>query len=324
MGQLSLPMLNDTDPKILDEKVGEMRVLILLFCSLLVACSSDDEGSDGDDGNGGVQDVHPAGFVAADQHGQAFNLNFLNCSTSGCHGENLLGAEDVDANPNAASCDACHTPGDPQAWRTDCTFCHGGTINQTGAPPENLDNSDDYTGGQFTAHIPHTADGNAAGFLCEQCHAKPVGLLDPGHVLDDTPGQAEINFATSISDQGTYDAETKTCSNLYCHGDGQADNGVITDGAGRRDCASCHPGNDSVDDWVNMSGAHDLHLQDNEINCSNCHADTTFNNVAILILENHINKVKDVVFDVDTIAFDADLGTCNGTCHGRDHVDFSW
>ena len=53
---------------------------------------------------------HPEGFAAAEVHGLELKQQAQDCRT--CHGDELLGA-------SAPSCDGCHTPADPPAWRSD-------------------------------------------------------------------------------------------------------------------------------------------------------------------------------------------------------------
>ena len=89
-------------------------------------------GAGGTGGTGGnAAKFHAEDFARPELHGPALMQGLLDCRF--CHGEDLTG------DAGALSCDTCHTPADPQAWRSDCVFCHGGVENQTGAPPVNLD-----------------------------------------------------------------------------------------------------------------------------------------------------------------------------------------
>ena len=72
---------------------------------------------------------HPDGWAAADTHGLAAKFVQEDCRS--CHGLQL------DGGPVGVSCDGCHQPN----WKTTCTFCHGGTDNQTGAPPRDITNA---------------------------------------------------------------------------------------------------------------------------------------------------------------------------------------
>ncbi|MBI5544180.1 MAG: CxxxxCH/CxxCH domain-containing protein, partial [Deltaproteobacteria bacterium] len=85
--------------------------------------------------------AHPAGWMA--QHGAEANKGLSGCTS--CHGADLLGGT------SGASCNQCHA-----TWKTNCTFCHGGTDNQTGAPPEDvagLTATSEPTVGAHSAHV---------------------------------------------------------------------------------------------------------------------------------------------------------------------------
>jgi len=67
-------------------------------------------------------DFHGLGWTEAGRHGLEFMADTVSCNP--CHGEAL------DGGVSEVSCEACH-----QGWKGDCTFCHGGMDNDTGAPP---------------------------------------------------------------------------------------------------------------------------------------------------------------------------------------------
>ncbi len=68
--------------------------------------------------------AHPVGFNSPSVHGPATVEGKSDCRV--CHGVNLEGSVEN----GIPSCDECH----PAAWRTRCTFCHGGQDNESGAP----------------------------------------------------------------------------------------------------------------------------------------------------------------------------------------------
>lgn len=252
---------------------------------------------------------HPVGFADSAMHGPALKTQAEDCRL--CHGQTLAG---VGATP---SCDGCHQAG----WRTNCVYCHGGTTNQTGAPPRQLSGAT--TGGSFPPHDQHVVQGIGLVSDCNQCHVKAIDVLSPGHVFDVTPSAAEVDLGAGRSPQGVYAAGT--CSNTYCHGNGRADNGTIMASAGARDCASCHPSMASnAAAWQAMSGLHRLHLALGDVNCGDCHNDVTTNGTTIAAAALHVDGRRQVAFSEAGIAFDAAQQRCTGACHGHDHGNDPW
>jgi predicted CxxxxCH...CXXCH cytochrome family protein len=112
-----------------------------------------------------------------------------------------------------AGCDSARpiaAPGGDGAG-TDCTACHGGLDNTSGAPPYDRDRQTDSPAiGAHTAHL-------AANVTCDACHVVPTSVSQQGHL---GPAPAELVFGgAAILKESTpsYDAATKTCSNTYCH-----------------------------------------------------------------------------------------------------------
>lgn len=256
---------------------------------------------------------HPENFADASQHGIAAKYQQLQCVT--CHGEDLAGGS------VGISCDGCH-PGDTtDAWRTNCTFCHGGTDNETGAPPVDIDNrTEDLS---FAAHTSHVEETIHSAWDCTQCHTKPTSVLSSGHLfLDDTTkGRADVTFAAGLSHVATYDADTLTCSNLYCHGDGRADNGTITTTSASLGCDGCHAAYTSGEGgWDTMSGRHDDHLAEAGLVCGDCHGATVSGTDTLVGVANHVDG--DVDLTLGSVTYSA--GDCTGSCHGYNHDDRSW
>ena len=260
--------------------------------------------------SGEIKRYHPEGYEIPALHSVDAKLHTETCTD--CHGADLKGTDD------ALSCDTCHTMG----WRTDCTFCHGGTDNPTGAPPGDL--LDAKTDAAFGAHSRHVEENTHAPFDCATCHVTPEDVLTAGHLFDDTPGLAEVSFTAGLSGEGTWDGSKNTCSNLYCHSNAQDDGGTVAVTDGPLDCASCHPSLDSSREaWESMSGKHVNHLRDN-IGCQDCHVETTHDGATIATPDSHVNGVVDVAPEHDTIAYDPKEGTCTGSCHREDHNARRW
>jgi predicted CxxxxCH...CXXCH cytochrome family protein len=304
-----------------------MALLILVNCTgLLVACDAGQitgaaPGSPAFDGDGGVVPpggrYHPIGFASPDAHGRELEQQKQDCR--GCHGATLEGQG------AAPSCDACHSATTPTAWRTTCTFCHGGVNDMTGAPPRNLDGTSG--AGVFPAHTRHVGTSIAAKIDCVQCHVKASDVLSPGHIFDTTPGAAEVDFGGGLDTQGRFDASSG-CSSLYCHGNGRGDTGSVSKTAAAMTCTSCHAGMASDPAGrATMSGQHPLHLGVSGVTCGDCHHSVTPDGVAITAANLHVNGTREVAFSPDSapgFAFDASAQSCTGSCHGHDHAGQAW
>jgi predicted CxxxxCH...CXXCH cytochrome family protein len=83
---------------------------------------------------------------------------------------------------------------------TNCSSCHD-------QPPPT---------GAHREHVLATP-GLGAPVACDECHVVPTDIEAPGH-LD---GVVQVAFGSQAKQGGltpSYDASTKTCSNVYCHG----------------------------------------------------------------------------------------------------------
>lgn len=247
---------------------------------------------------------HPNGWVAADQHGLAANLQ-TDGDCRSCHGVALDGGV---AN---VSCDTCHQAG----WQTDCTFCHGGTENTTGAPPEDIDNATANI--SFPSHSAHVDGDDHQTYDCVQCHRKPVDVLTPGHVFGDfTPGYGEMYYGFGLSPVATY--QGGSCSNTYCHGDGYNTLGTAYTNDGPKACYDCHA-DANQGDLGQMSGDHELHV-DEGLPCSDCHGNVVDQYQTVITPDAHVNGNKD--YDLGGVTYAG--GTCNGQCHNHNHNNDDW
>jgi predicted CxxxxCH...CXXCH cytochrome family protein len=259
---------------------------------------------------------HPDNFAGGAVHGPALKLQSEDCRE--CHGDDLTGGT------SAISCDGCHAGASPTAWRQNCTFCHGGVENETGAPPRNIHGTDLI--GPFPAHPLHVSGGAIANaYDCSQCHDKASDVLSPGHVFDDSPGNAENDYGNGLSPQTTFARDSGTCSNVYCHGSGRLDDGVIAASAGPLPCSGCHPTLASgAAGWGKMSGPHAAHMAATGISCASCHSETTADGTTITSKEQHINGRRDVEIDEPSFTYDETRKLCTGSCHGFSHSGLGW
>ncbi len=190
-----------------------------------------------------------------------------------CHGQNLDGSTGF-----GGSCGRCHDrPGQP--WATNCTMCHGGTDNATGAPPKATwgRQADPVRTGAHTAHV--TQGANGAVFDCSVCHVTPADALTPGHIDGET---ATVRFAGVAVPTGvtpTFDRATAGCASTYCHGatlsGGSKTSPVWTStGTGQADCGTCH----------GVPPPADVHppVSSNLAGCNPCHPDTVSASGAIV------------------------------------------
>ncbi|HSA24129.1 MAG TPA: CxxxxCH/CxxCH domain-containing protein, partial [Myxococcota bacterium] len=250
---------------------------------------------------------HPLGYDSPLVHGTDALLGVMDCRT--CHGQGLDGGG---ANQG---CDQCH----PAGWRTDCTFCHGGLDNQTGAPAEDLRNRTDRALQTVGAHSEHVTRTTHPAYDCVQCHQKPAALLVAGHMFDATPGVSEVRLSGGLSPAGAYAAPA--CNNLYCHGTGRVNRNAADFTTPITTCRACHPASGSAEaDFEAMSGEHHKHIWDEGSGCNDCHSLVVNGASSIVGPDLHVNGAKNV--NAPTMTWSG--GRCTGTCHGETHSGYLW
>jgi predicted CxxxxCH...CXXCH cytochrome family protein len=260
------------------------------------SAASADVGAGGDAGY-----QHPGNWVVPSEHGTALLQGTLDCTA--CHGADLTGASD------APSCDSCHSLIDPD-WRTSCVFCHGGSDNATGAPPHDLSHNVMISEPGVGAHSEHLAETTHQAVACGDCHLVPTALTSPGHLLDSTPGAAEVALA-GLGTGGSFDGAG--CNSVYCHGNGQQAGSVVDFTSFIDTCSACHPSSTSTPTAQEaMSGDHARHLARGAA-CAECHAQVVNGSDAFVGPTLHVNGVPDV--EVTTGAYDSSTGNCTSSCH---------
>ena len=257
------------------------------------------------DGTLQVTAVHPAGWRMGNMHGTAFNHQGpSSCATAACHGTALTGGASMVSCASAA----CHA-----TWQTNCVFCHGGTNNQSGAPPASVDGVTAVTDRHVGAHTTHvTASTNHAAYACSACHTTPTNALTPGHI--DGVADAEVVFS-SLNASATYARTTASCATMYCHGNGRTAAGTATwTSSTALTCNSCH--NDGSNPQV-MSGDHKKHIADERMKCSQCHAQVVNAAKSIIAPALHVDGVKQVQMAQGT--YTPSTRKCSNTgCHGTE------
>lgn len=236
-------------------------------------------------------EAHPDGWLdetSANFHGifiRNSQWDLDNCKQ--CHGEDYTGGI------AKTSCLTCH-PATPE----DCVVCHGGTDNQTGAPPEDIDGNIVETAPGVGAHTPHLEEDDFnAGIPCSSCHVVPAAFDAPGHTDSDLP--AEITFsglALADSANPNFNAAGPSCANVYCHGNwrlakSQSNSSFIY-------AADFIEGNNSTPVWTDASSVacgtcHGLpptgHLPFTLDQCTNCHTTVVDGTGTIIDKMKHIN-----------------------------------
>ncbi|MEQ1568547.1 MAG: hypothetical protein ABMA64_23115 [Myxococcota bacterium] len=256
---------------------------------------------------------HLPGYDAPELHGVDSNLRVLECGE--CHGADWTGGV-------AQGCDDCHDQEGHGDWRTDCTFCHGGDGGDaTGAPPQDIDDTVDPASSSFQAHRAHVGAGEIGHpvYGCTQCHLTPSDALSPGHALDATAGVAEVDLSAGTSPEGGFDPVSRSCGGLYCHGNGQAPSGTVSDGAVPLDCDSCHATTTGHDA---MSGTHAEHLAVAGVTCADCHAPVVDAGGDVVTPDRHVDRVVDL--DLAATGFSPVEGACTTTCHEVEHDQLGW
>ena len=252
---------------------------------------------------------HAEGYAEATVHGYELELG-LEADCRQCHGQALEGEDD------APDCDSCHQAG----WRDDCTYCHGGVDDDSGAPPRDLAGVRELALASFKAHTPHGTEANHAAYACGECHVEPTDVLSVGHIFDDeTAGVAEVVFAGGLSRQGQYDGNG-ACSNLYCHGSGRVTGAASHDDA-KPDCNACHAGPTAVSAWATLSGQHRKHMRE-RVACTDCHAGTVSAANTIIGPLLHVDGDEDVDFGDNAVT--RTNARCTGTCHNERHTNETW
>jgi predicted CxxxxCH...CXXCH cytochrome family protein len=242
------------------------------------------------------------------------------CSSTNCHGRQTKTWGPSTATP---LCNKCHGQADASGFYS--TLGPGSTTSVTDPTVGSVI-------GYHTQHLTANPRPYAARFDCSECHLKPAGPYDPGHI--DTPLPAELTFGTLANSatfkgysgiaSASYNFTSKQCSNVWCHGYGMDSNvgkgnyaSVVTDGGtlgspvtptwnvsiltgtASNDCTKCH----NYPPPAPTAGY--THFGKTPTDCNGCH--------------NHVNTngTGFVNYTAQTLHVN---GTVNGgctTCHGN-------
>jgi predicted CxxxxCH...CXXCH cytochrome family protein len=200
--------------------------------------------------------------------------------------------------PILGSCSSvnCHFESITPAWGSttpiNCGSCHGAAPQTGSHPGYNNSKHGIYLGTDTTS--------------CVKCHPSHATFT---HASSAGKRGITVQFTTSPNSGGTYaggstaypnylpsqsPAHNGTCSNIYCHSNGQsgAPATVPTWGSSLpADCSGCHGTKDV--NATTLSGAHNKHLNDasngGKFNCIDCHNLTVSNNTTISDVTRHVN-----------------------------------
>jgi len=236
------------------------------------------------------------------------------CSSMYCHSNGApAGGPTVYKSPTWANAKGSivGTPGE-------CSACHDAS------PPTN-------------AHPGHLSD----GFDCAVCHAATVSgnttIINKNKHVN---GVKDVLFSgtATIGGTGSYNGTAHTCSNLYCHSNGNQGALVYTNPAAWNSgvnygCNGCHGTSSPIGapDYPNggtgtsTANSHAAHARGamNTIICSDCHFATASSTTGGALVANskHLSGSVDVSFNTSNAgtnaAWDPATGTCtNVACHG--------
>jgi hypothetical protein len=218
------------------------------------------------------------------------------------------------ANQNISACLKCHAAsGSPKVTTvvcsnchagslafTNCTLCHGGTDNASGAPPHDVAGNTATTFRGVGAHTSHLAATHnlSAPFDCTVCHGpKPTDAFTAGHI----DGSVTVPFS-GVGAPGSWNGTT--CA-TYCHG------ATLTGGTNKTPswttvnntqatCGTCH--------GVPPGSGHHNSPSAHQTSCTTCH--TNLGSGA-----DHVNGTISMGTG-NPPGWIASTRSCNNSCHG--------
>ncbi len=221
---------------------------------------------------GGIQDQSQPGF-----HGRLAASGLTTCRT--CHGAKL----DADLGQHVRtvrSCVTCHAGFSDTGTGGNCSTCHA-TPPTSGAHPQHLGSS-------------------LVGLACTDCHPQRT---DGSHATDAAGNRrttAQVVFAaSSLAASGnneaapTWDPESKTCNNVYCHGATLGDAASVTTSPRWTDTRGAAQGCTYCHGVPPRDGSHPP-TPTKVTDCHRCHRFTADSAGAILAGGKHMNGAIDV------------------------------
>ena len=270
---------------------------------------------------------HPGseGYAPGHRDGQITLSSRLNASPLATTYNNRTSAFPQTATPSPGSCTNvnCHFESTTPEWGStplvapgNCNTCHG-------TPP--ADGSHPALDGSGKKH----ADYYGIASSCDRCHSNHQTF---SHATSAGRRGLDLSFATSPNSGGTYSGATGypdylpssrsardgSCTNLYCHSngnDGAANVAPAWGGTLPADCSGCHDRGGAA---TGLSGRHGKHTDaaGYAFACERCHRDTVTGNDTVANRSLHVNKVKDVAFR-EGGTYDESKRCTNTYCHSN-------
>jgi predicted CxxxxCH...CXXCH cytochrome family protein len=210
----------------------------------------------------------------------------------------------------ASTAGGCLEPRDPppREHESGCTTCHGsprrgGPQLSRSAPPFDVSARTDIFSRGVGAHTIHLSDSPThAAVACEQCHVVPEHTDDVGHADTELPAELVFGELASQAHAPSYDDETGSCSDTYCHG-GNAVAWIPT-AEPHQVCGSCHSLPPAAP-----------HPQSSD--CSTCHAEVIDAAGMFLAPEKHVDGIVQQNERCDSCHGSGELGAPPADLSGR-------
>lgn len=277
---------------------------------------------------------HPAGWIA--MHGGVAAKSTSACGE--CHGNDQAGGISrvscMSALPMSGV--TCHASS-PVANSTPCLSCHGLPPNGAAAP------------NRAGAHAKHLA---LAGITCATCHsgagfgtANHAKANAAGGIADATVSPLSASFQAKTFTSFGYDASSKSCSGIICHGGVPTPQWYSSAAIGCLDCHtqgtspqvpqfnSFYSGSISVNSGLNSVNLHRIHLTETVPGASRLVVCTDCHNTAALALQ-HFTGLTTPAFEATAggsigggstrilsyTPYTASVpsGNCTSSCHGNE------
>jgi predicted CxxxxCH...CXXCH cytochrome family protein len=210
---------------------------------------------------------------------------------------------------------ACHTTS-PASNPTGCLSCHHTPPDGTVSP------------NTANAHIVHRDFFTTATASCRVCHfnlgmdaATQIG--QPSHANKVVNLALTGNYLAKSGGAFIFNATTKTCSNVTCHG-GQTTPPWNTVGQINVDidCIKCHVLGTTQYNSYN-SGEHNLHVNGRNIACTSCHNTTKlavnhFRNLSTHVMEGPASGTIAPTGFIPANNWNPTTRSCTPVCHGTE------
>jgi predicted CxxxxCH...CXXCH cytochrome family protein len=230
--------------------------------------------------------VSVAGLKCADCHAQVVDLS-NNITDLDLH---VNGAIDT-LTRDTVLCNSCHGSGTQS-----CTVCHGGTDNQTGAPPKGLHGEILSSTQAVGAHSRHLSGGQVAnGRSCSNCHIVPSSVLETSHLGADSIAEITWSGISNKSGGANWSRVSNKCGSVYCHGNfvgGKAGNAPTWNSTSQATCGSCH---DAGTQPSLLLWKHDTHVTLAGLICADCHGNVVNGALTIIDRDLHVNGNVDTL-----------------------------